>query len=86
MCSTRVSSGLSHKHKARMKRLVSEKCSGLLQTFVNYARKMFYNIGPGSQSHKNIFGVNLFTLYHKLDLFKAMQQISLMLIKWFNLQ
>ncbi len=44
MWSTMVSSSLSHKHQARLKRLVCEKHPRLLGTFVNYEEKRFYNI------------------------------------------
>ncbi len=38
--------GLTHKHYNRLIRLVRDKHSSLLQIFVNYGRKKFYNIGP----------------------------------------
>jgi hypothetical protein len=44
--STWVGYSLSHTYKARLERLVSEKHSSLLRTFVNYERKKFYNFGP----------------------------------------
>ncbi len=40
---------------------------------------------PG-QSHKTFFGVNLITLFHKLEHFMGMQQLLHMFIKWFSLQ
>ncbi len=45
MCSAWVGSSLSRKYLARLERVVSEKLSSLLRTFVNYGRKEFYNIG-----------------------------------------
>jgi hypothetical protein len=38
---------LSHKHLIRLAMLAKDKHSGLLQAFVNYGQKKFYNIGPG---------------------------------------
>ncbi len=38
--------GLTHKHQNRLRRLVGEKHSSLLRTFVNYGHKKFCNIGP----------------------------------------
>ncbi len=45
-----------------------------------YGCKKFYNIGPWVD-----FGVSL-TVFCKLDLFMAMQQILHILIKWSSLQ
>jgi len=41
---TGVGTGLTHKHEARLEKLDSDKNSSLLQTLVNYGRKMFCNI------------------------------------------
>ncbi len=39
--------------------LVSDKHSSLLQTFINYDRKMFYNTGPICQCYKTfVFNYN----------------------------
>jgi hypothetical protein len=46
MCFTRVGSRLTHKYLTWLKRLARDKHNSLLQTFVNYSRKKFYNIGP----------------------------------------
>ncbi len=41
-----VGSGLTQKHYARLEMLARDKNSTLLQTFVSFGRKKFYNIGP----------------------------------------
>ncbi len=38
--------GFAHKQYTRLERLVGEKHSSLLQKFVSYGRKKFYNTGP----------------------------------------
>ena len=38
--------GLAHKQQTRLERLARDKHSCLLQKFVTYGRKKFYNIGP----------------------------------------
>jgi hypothetical protein len=40
-----VGLGLTRKHSTRLERLAKEKDSNLLQRFINYGRKKFYNIG-----------------------------------------
>jgi hypothetical protein len=40
-----MASGLTHKHKPRMEMPAKDKHSSLLQIFVNYVGKKFYNIG-----------------------------------------
>ncbi len=52
-CFTQVSSGLTCKYYTWSERLASEKHSGLLQKFVNYGRKKFYNIGRTMYSSFN---------------------------------
>jgi hypothetical protein len=42
-----VALGLAHKQKTRLERLAWLSHFSLLQKFVNYVRKKFYNIGPG---------------------------------------
>jgi hypothetical protein len=46
MCFTWVGSGLTPEHWAKLERPAGDKRSNLLQTFVNYCPKKFYNIGP----------------------------------------
>ncbi len=41
--------GKASKHLTRLERLAKDKHSSLLQAFVNYDRKKFYNIGPKSR-------------------------------------
>ncbi len=45
MCYTRVGSGPTRKHQARLEKPARDKHSSLLQTFANYRCKKFYNIG-----------------------------------------
>ncbi len=42
--------GLACKHYTRMEKLHRDKNSCLLQTFLNYGRKNFYNTGPWSNT------------------------------------
>jgi len=42
----RVSSYFINKHWTKLERLARDKHSSLLRTFVNYDRKLFYNIEP----------------------------------------
>jgi hypothetical protein len=44
--------GLAHKQETRLERLAMDKHSSLRQKFVNYREKMFYNIGPKSETDK----------------------------------
>ncbi len=46
--STEIGSVLSCKHQTRLLKFARDKHSSLLQKFVNYGRKKFYNIGPGT--------------------------------------
>jgi hypothetical protein len=47
MCSTLGQApGLALKQLTRLERLAKSKHSSLLQKFITYGRKMFYNIGP----------------------------------------
>jgi hypothetical protein len=50
MCFTQVGSGLTHKHKTRQEIITKDRYSSSLQTFVNYDRKKFHNIGPARTS------------------------------------
>ncbi len=50
-CFTGVGSGLPHKHRARLERFIRDKHTSMLQTFVNYNWKRFYNIGPFTLKH-----------------------------------
>jgi hypothetical protein len=47
MCS--ALSKASHKHKTSPEKLVSDKRSSILQKFVNYGHRNFYNIDPRSE-------------------------------------
>ncbi len=49
-CFIRVGSSLTQKHYTRPKRCAREKHSSLLQAFINYGRKKFYNIDDRSCS------------------------------------
>ncbi len=51
---SRVSSILIHNHWTRLERLARDKHSSLLQKFVNYGQKKFYNIGPRADDIKNL--------------------------------
>ncbi len=42
---------LTNKHPAKLEKLVRDKHSGFLRTFVNYPRKKFYNIGSWLAKH-----------------------------------
>ncbi len=42
---SRIGTGLTHKHKTRMEKFARDEHSSLLRTFVNYRHKKFYNIG-----------------------------------------
>ncbi len=53
MSFTRIGSSLTHKHYNSLERLASDKQSSFLQTFVNYGRKEFYNIGPRVEGSVN---------------------------------
>jgi len=44
-CFTRVDDGLARKHWNRLEKLARAEHSSLLQKFVTYGRKKFYNIG-----------------------------------------
>jgi len=46
-CFTQVGYGLTHKRWTRLERLARDKHSSLLQKYVNYGHKKFYNTGPG---------------------------------------
>ncbi len=45
-------SGLIHNHNTKLKKLVRHKHSSLVQTFVNYGSKKFYNIGMWGAENK----------------------------------
>jgi hypothetical protein len=54
-CSTlRQAPGLSHKHYTRLEKLAGDKDSCLLQKFVNYRNKKFYNIRRGVSNPKRL--------------------------------
>jgi hypothetical protein len=61
------------------KRNVGDKHSSLLQKFINYGQKKFYNFGAWGQSHKTFLGINLLDLVCKFDHFTSMRQLLLML-------
>jgi hypothetical protein len=42
---------LLQKNQTRAERLIKDKHSSFLGTFVNYSRKKFYNIGTGQTSN-----------------------------------
>jgi hypothetical protein len=44
--------GLTHNYYIRLGKLVRIKCSSLLQKFVTYGYKKFYNIGPRAYTVK----------------------------------
>ncbi len=50
----RVGCGLTCKHKPRLEMPAQDKQPSLLQTFVNYGRKMFHNIRPWMVNHYTI--------------------------------
>jgi hypothetical protein len=52
---TQVDSWLTYKHKTRLVMLARDKHSSLLQTFINYRRTKFYNIGPWAQCYETFF-------------------------------
>ncbi len=54
--------GLTHKHQTRLRRLVNNKYSSFLRTFVHYGRKKFHNSDTWAQCYKN-FQVSIFTIY-----------------------
>jgi hypothetical protein len=60
--------------------------SSLQKTARKLRPKEFGEIYPWVQSHKTFFFFNLLSLFGKLDLFTAMQQILYMFIKWSSLQ
>jgi hypothetical protein len=66
-CFTRVGSGLTCKHYTRLERLARDKHSSLLQKFVTYGRKKFYNIVPRCRCHKPVFSSSLTLLQNKLE-------------------
>jgi hypothetical protein len=43
----------------RLERFTKDKHSSLVQKFVNYGRKKFYNIGLGGETCKTFYGRNL---------------------------
>jgi hypothetical protein len=51
VCFTRVGFGLICKQYTFLEWLATHKDYNLVQTFVNYGRKRFYNIGPWSYKH-----------------------------------
>jgi len=61
---TWVGSDLPRKHYTKHKILARDRRSILLQKFVTYARKKFYNIGPRSL---NIKAPVIFSPYNKLE-------------------
>jgi hypothetical protein len=48
-CFTRVGSGLTRKHYAKLESVARDKHSSLLQKSVNYGRNKFYHTGPWSK-------------------------------------
>jgi hypothetical protein len=50
----RVGSCFTNRHWTRLEKLALGKHSSLLQKFVNYGRKKFYNIGPRSWFGKSL--------------------------------
>jgi hypothetical protein len=59
-----VGSCFTNKHYTRLENLANDKSSNLVQKFVNYGRKKFYNIGPWAQGYKTFY-------VHKLRTKKA---------------
>jgi hypothetical protein len=51
--------GLTHRYYIWLEKLAIDKHSSLLQKFVNYGQKGFYNMGPGCQSNKTFYSGNL---------------------------
>ncbi len=43
--------GLTHKLQTRLERFARDNHTSLLQKFINYDRKMFYNIGPRQRGY-----------------------------------
>ncbi len=43
-------------NQTRLERLAKAKCSSLLQQFITYACKKFYNIGPRGLYYKTFYG------------------------------
>jgi hypothetical protein len=66
---------LTCKQYTRMERNIWDKRSSLLWTFVNYDRKMFYNIGPRTQCYKT-FVVKFNIKLDRSSLFRDNQPVS----------
>ncbi len=47
MCFTQVGSDLTGKHYIHLEKLATDKCSSLLQKFVNYGENIFITLTPG---------------------------------------
>jgi hypothetical protein len=61
-CSTLgQAAGLTHKHLTSLKKLGRDGHSSLLQNFVNYDCKIFYDIGPSWNIFKTL-GINMTNL------------------------
>ncbi len=63
-CFTWVGSWLICKHYTILERLSRDEHSILLQKFVTYGYKKFYNIGPWAQCYKTFYGLNLQMMMH----------------------
>jgi hypothetical protein len=67
-CFSQVGSGCTLKHKIRLERFARVKLSNLVQNFVNYGSKKFYNIGSRCQLYKTFF-LSLMREPNKLEWF-----------------
>jgi len=64
---------------------LGSKSLSLIRTFIDYGHKNVIALGTGIYLIK-LLGVNLLTLFCKLDLFTPMQQILFKFKKWSSLQ
>ncbi len=64
--------GPTHRHQTRQERLVRDKRSSLLLTFVNYGLEKVYNIGPRPTIELWPFAIEIFVcLFHRDNLYDA---------------
>jgi hypothetical protein len=87
------------KNSARLKKPARDKHSSLFGQIINYDCKKFSNVEklcriqklcsslfcPWGQSHKTFLAYYIYTIFSKQHFFIAMQQIFLMIIKWFSI-
>ncbi len=72
--------GLAHKQQTRLEKFARDKHSSLLQKFVNYEQKKFYNIGPRSHLSSYFY----YLIYRQKFVFKINLKLNFYIILLFR--